>query len=200
MQVVLSFRKVNGYATPADPFDGMATPAATPLRPPVSDLSAAFHNLSFTKTPHPAGAMVQNSHHSPSPMGLAIPPSFGNLPWMYRGQASPMSPLLFDAVPQRSHNMTVALPGNLPMIGNLFPHSPTPSTSQGFPPFHSDFGNPRSFSYHRSDGRRQNAMRIARAPYFNPTGHHNHVDVNRIREGIDVRTTASTALQLLGRC
>ncbi len=32
-------------------------------------------------------------------------------------------------------------------------------------------------------------MRVTRSPYYHAAGHHNHVDVNRIREGIDVRTT-----------
>ncbi|KAK8117488.1 uncharacterized protein PG998_005769 [Apiospora kogelbergensis] len=46
--------------------------------------------------------------------------------------------------------------------------------------------------YPRSiDGRRQHAIRIQRAPYHhgNTGSQHNHVDISRIREGIDVRTT-----------
>ncbi|KAK8848828.1 RNA recognition motif 2-domain-containing protein [Apiospora arundinis] len=41
------------------------------------------------------------------------------------------------------------------------------------------------------DSRRQHAIRIQRAPYHhgNTSGQHNHVDISRIREGIDVRTT-----------
>ncbi|KAI8299723.1 hypothetical protein K4K61_010380 [Colletotrichum sp. SAR11_59] len=35
----------------------------------------------------------------------------------------------------------------------------------------------------------ENASRVNRSPYYNVTSHHNHVDVNRIREGTDVRTT-----------
>ncbi|KAI8180266.1 hypothetical protein K4K51_002826 [Colletotrichum sp. SAR 10_75] len=35
----------------------------------------------------------------------------------------------------------------------------------------------------------ENASRVNRSPYYNVTSHHNHVDVNRIREGMDVRTT-----------
>jgi hypothetical protein len=37
--------------------------------------------------------------------------------------------------------------------------------------------------------RRHNATRVARSPYYQQTNSHNHVDVNRIREGTDVRTT-----------
>lgn len=55
---------------------------------------------------------------------------------------------------------------------------------------HGDFTSPRAVqSYGRFDSRRQNAMRVNRSPYYNNAGHHNHVDVNRIRDGIDVRTT-----------
>ncbi|PHH72187.1 hypothetical protein CDD80_4716 [Ophiocordyceps camponoti-rufipedis] len=32
-------------------------------------------------------------------------------------------------------------------------------------------------------------MRISRSSHHSVTGHHNHVDINRIRDGIDVRTT-----------
>ncbi|KAK8057718.1 hypothetical protein PG996_011655 [Apiospora saccharicola] len=41
------------------------------------------------------------------------------------------------------------------------------------------------------DGRRQHAIRIQRTPYHhgNTSSQHNHVDISRIREGIDVRTT-----------
>jgi hypothetical protein len=42
--------------------------------------------------------------------------------------------------------------------------------------------------FFRSDGRRQNATRITRSQYNNSTNH-NYVDINRIRDGIDVRTT-----------
>ncbi|TID02651.1 Meiosis protein mei2 [Colletotrichum higginsianum] len=41
----------------------------------------------------------------------------------------------------------------------------------------------------RGEPRRQNAARVNRSPYYNVASHHNHVDVNRIREGTDVRTT-----------
>ncbi|SPQ22724.1 f8625fbd-b7d2-42f0-902b-fa845fd9621f [Thermothielavioides terrestris] len=55
---------------------------------------------------------------------------------------------------------------------------------------HGEYTNPRSIQpYGRFDHRRQNAMRVHRSPYYNNAGHHNHVDVNRIRDGIDVRTT-----------
>ncbi|KAK8076405.1 hypothetical protein PG994_003677 [Apiospora phragmitis] len=56
----------------------------------------------------------------------------------------------------------------------------------------SDGFNRNQEAFHRSiDGRRQHAIRIQRAPYHhgNTGSQHNHVDISRIREGIDVRTT-----------
>jgi len=74
---------------------------------------------------------------------------------------------------------------------------------------HGDFTSPRTIQAYgrmdarmdarmdgRLDGRRQNAMRVNRSPFFNNAGHHNHVDVNRIRDGIDVRTTVCPLLLL----
>lgn len=50
----------------------------------------------------------------------------------------------------------------------------------------------------RAVGRRQNAMRMPQnammrgRQHQNSNSHHNHVDINRIRQGIDVRTTVSS--------
>lgn len=43
----------------------------------------------------------------------------------------------------------------------------------------------------RSGFRRQNTFRSIRGSHYTTSSHHNHVDINRIREGTDVRTTAS---------
>ncbi|POS81438.1 hypothetical protein DHEL01_v200170 [Diaporthe helianthi] len=50
------------------------------------------------------------------------------------------------------------------------------------------FGRPMSTSL-RSEGRRNTAMRINRTQFSPPSPHHNHVDINRIKAGTDVRTT-----------
>ncbi|ODA80537.1 hypothetical protein RJ55_03496 [Drechmeria coniospora] len=72
-----------------------------------------------------------------------------------------------------------------PVIGPLFhsPPSPALTAHHGYSPSRqlAGFGKP--------DTRRQNAMRISRSSYHNVASHHNHVDINRIRDGIDVRTT-----------
>jgi hypothetical protein len=73
----------------------------------------------------------------------------------------------------------------MPVMSPLY--STPPGTPMGMT---GDFSSPRSMQhYGRLDNRRQNAARVNRSPYFGNAGHHNHVDVNRIREGIDVRTT-----------
>ncbi|PSR94599.1 RNA recognition motif 2-domain-containing protein [Coniella lustricola] len=44
-------------------------------------------------------------------------------------------------------------------------------------------------AFQRSDSRRRNATRVNRSTFSPPGPHHNHVDINKIREGTDVRTT-----------
>ncbi|KYK54535.1 meiosis protein MEI2 [Drechmeria coniospora] len=77
-----------------------------------------------------------------------------------------------------------------PVIGPLFhsPPSPALTAHHGYSPSRqlAGFGKP--------DTRRQNAMRISRSSYHNVASHHNHVDINRIRDGIDVRTTVCTCI------
>lgn len=52
------------------------------------------------------------------------------------------------------------------------------------------FPSPRlGQAFHRSNDRRQNALRVNRGHFSPPGPHHNHVDINKIREGTDVRTT-----------
>ncbi|KAJ0116421.1 hypothetical protein J7T55_007401 [Diaporthe amygdali] len=43
--------------------------------------------------------------------------------------------------------------------------------------------------FYRSEGRRTTAIRINRTQFSPPGPHHNHVDINRIKAGTDVRTT-----------
>ncbi|OAR00361.1 hypothetical protein LLEC1_00295 [Akanthomyces lecanii] len=62
------------------------------------------------------------------------------------------------------------------------PPSPALTVHNGFSPSRS------SSAYSRLD-RRQHAARVNRNAFQSPSSHHNHVDVHRIREGIDVRTT-----------
>lgn len=71
------------------------------------------------------------------------------------------------------------------MMAPLSPQLAGPMNS----PQHS-FPSPRlSQAFHRSNERRQNALRVNRGHFSPPGPHHNHVDINKIREGTDVRTT-----------
>ncbi|EGY15432.1 uncharacterized protein VDAG_06596 [Verticillium dahliae VdLs.17] len=57
-------------------------------------------------------------------------------------------------------------------------------------PIPDDFCQPRTMpAYPRPDIRRQHASRVNRMSLYGVASHHNHVDVGRIREGTDVRTT-----------
>lgn len=69
-----------------------------------------------------------------------------------------------------------------PMVGPLSARTSfsSPRSNQGFQ---------RSSDFHRSNDRRQHATRVNRAHFSPPGPHHNHVDINKIREGTDVRTT-----------
>lgn len=81
------------------------------------------------------------------------------------------------------------MPGGMPVMGPIYTPPSTPMTMQ------SDYMSPRALAaYGRPDGRRQNAMRVNRSPFHVTGSHHNQVDVDRIRQGIDVRTTVSSCV------
>lgn len=82
------------------------------------------------------------------------------------------------------------LPPSYPVLGPLYHAPPSPALT-----VQNNYSPSRTMSgFFRSDGRRQNAARITRSPYNNSANHHNYVDINRIRDGIDVRTTVSINL------
>lgn len=110
-----------------------------------------------------------------------------------RNNAQPSGPSRFmlDHTPTRGQGVSHLVPmtpisEGLPMMGPLFNTTPpnTPMAVRG------EFTSPRNIQiYARLDGRRQVGMRVNRSHYLNNASHHNHVDVNRIRDGLDVRTT-----------
>jgi hypothetical protein len=119
---------------------------------------------------------------SPSAPTYQIPASYGMVPFVYHGM--PLNPpYMPDPVSPRVQNMFPS--GNYSWVGPVYPQQSTIMSPE--------LVTPRQFAYHRADGRRQNAVRVHRSPYqhHNVSGQHNHVDVDRIREGIDVRTTVS---------
>ncbi|KAK0737083.1 RNA recognition motif 2-domain-containing protein [Apiosordaria backusii] len=160
---------------------------------PVQDMTNIFQNMGVSKPVQqqqivPPGRLA----HSPAG-GIHMPPQqMAMYPTVvYHGLQHNMPPrYVLDHTPTRSQGITPMSPmtpmtGGMPVMAPLYT---PPATPMAF--HHGDYTSPRGIQpYARLDGRRQNAMRVNRSPYYNAAGHHNHVDVNKIRDGIDVRTT-----------
>ncbi|KAK4216660.1 RNA recognition motif 2-domain-containing protein [Rhypophila decipiens] len=161
MNVSNTFQNNNASKTPQTGFQNAIVPAAAP------------NPAAFSLVPQQQLAMY---HHQPV-LYQTMPAQPRYLPVMdqtptRRGSTVPMTPL----TPMSS--------GSMPMLTPIFTPPATPMTMQG------EYLSPRGMqAYGRADSRRQNALRVNRSSFHNPGGHHNHVDVNRIRDGIDVRTT-----------
>ncbi|KAI1351696.1 RNA recognition motif 2-domain-containing protein [Xylaria sp. FL0043] len=107
---------------------------------------------------------------------LQVQPTYGMLPIVYHGIPMTTPPYVFDNLPSRSHSAAFSQAA-YPFLSPMTPRSAY---------------IPRDMIVQRQFpglNRRQNATRISRSPYYQQTNSHNHVDVNRIREGTDVRTT-----------
>ncbi|KAL7940903.1 RNA recognition motif 2 domain-containing protein [Trichoderma barbatum] len=110
-------------------------------------------------------------------------------PFMFQAPFTPAVPYMLDsflpAAQTGSGSPLTPLTPQYPIFGTLYQTPPSPAlTAQN------NYSPSRTFSgADRADARRQNAMRISRSTYHSTTTHHNHVDINRIRDGIDVRTT-----------
>ncbi|KAL7929466.1 RNA recognition motif 2 domain-containing protein [Trichoderma chlorosporum] len=110
-------------------------------------------------------------------------------PFMFQTPFTPAVPYVLDsflpAAQSGSGGPLAPFTPQYPIFGTLYQTPPSPAlTAQN------SYSPSRNFSgSERADARRQNAMRISRSTYHNTTTHHNHVDINRIRDGIDVRTT-----------
>lgn len=115
------------------------------------------------------------AHHTPQATSTPFP----NI--MSRGPSTP--------APSSSGFATMSPMGSDVSMMTPFSSHQSPASVR---PYHHDYSGHRlSHGHYRSDGRRQNATRINRG-YFSPPGpHHNHVDIQKIREGTDVRTTVS---------
>lgn len=160
---------------------------ATPV-PAVTELTGQFDNMGLygsqqARKPLATPMMSSSSLSSPA---QTRPDSWGFgaqtpqiLPSTYQGLLSRgPTPALSSA----SYSSMSPMGSTFSTMGSL---SPSISGSVSF--------TRTSFSSSRfqrsSDARRQNATRVNRAHFSPPGPHHNHVDVNKIREGTDVRTT-----------
>lgn len=166
----------------------------------IPDITTGLENMSMVDIQQPIPAMQTigtpmvpsglpfcNPGHSSQwhmvPWGFAYHTPQGNsLPYssiMSRGPSTP--------APSNSTFATMS-----PMSSDVSIMSPFSSrqSSGSVVSVQHGYSNPRQGqSHYRSDGRRQNATRISRG-YFSPPGpHHNHVDIQKIKEGTDVRTT-----------
>lgn len=131
--------------------------------------------------------------HSATPAGVHFQPPFTMYPLMFQPPFSPGMPYLVDRFPSHAGPMMPMSPGHS-NPGPLYQTPPSPAlTSQNNQSPSRILSN-----YGRPDARRQNATRISRSSHHNSTSHHNHVDINRIREGIDVRTTVSPRMPQMG--
>lgn len=114
-------------------------------------------------------------------------------PLMFQAPFTPAVPYVLDSfLPQVQTNSTSPLtpyPPQYPVFGPLYQTPPSPAlTAQN------NYSPSRTFSgADRADARRQNAMRVNRSTYHSTATHHNHVDITRIRDGIDVRTTVKSS-------
>ncbi|RDA85497.1 hypothetical protein CP532_5073 [Ophiocordyceps camponoti-leonardi (nom. inval.)] len=135
-------------------------------------LSASSANVAVGPAP---GLQIQSQF---ALYPLLVQPSFGPavscmvnsyVPPATQGPASPLGPI------------SPSFPG----VGSIYNSPPSPALT-----VHKNYSPCRSIpGFGRSEARRQNALRISRSSHHSVAGHHNHVDINRIREGIDVRTT-----------
>ncbi|KAL8371548.1 hypothetical protein RB595_001370 [Gaeumannomyces hyphopodioides] len=182
--IVISFHKGNSHA-------GVATPIVTPLATPVRQSSFrdyggdSYQSAPLAKTPQSASSMGTPAQPATPHVGLPLSPQY---PLFH--------PLVFRQLPMASPYMLNRLPSQsspAPSMSSyqcLTPMYTSPASSQAVISSQQDLMSPRQMQgFARHDGRRQNAMRVNRSSYYNAAGHHNQVDVNRIQEGIDVRTT-----------
>lgn len=149
-------------------------------------------NLSIAQIPpatvrHNGGSLlVPSATFSQTMQPLQLP--FSVLPMICASQIAPAPAYMLEG--NNLSHMAIA-PGNYSVIASQPGHSNT------LMPVPSGYAPTRLIqSFNRIDSRRQNAMRVTRSPFYTSAGHHNHVDVTRIREGIDVRTTVGTILHL----
>ncbi|OIW33953.1 hypothetical protein CONLIGDRAFT_570335 [Coniochaeta ligniaria NRRL 30616] len=200
---IIAINKYNGFAPPGEDFtlrlshnkhgagsshvEGAAelsTPSVR--RNSLSDISSAFQNMSLVNPSQPMGNLIAGGRSGIGNMTMPLAPQVGMYPHplMYHNQTPASTHYLVD--PFASHPPTpYHLPTNLTTFSPLYqPTSPGPLVS-----YQPGYSTPKSLGFNRPDARRQNAQRVNRSPYYNAAGNHNHVEISRIRDGIDVRTT-----------
>jgi hypothetical protein len=159
-----------------------------------SELVSLFQELQTPSTGFDSGLsgrdpISRQTRTAPAHAG----PGFPVYPFVFSPQYTNGAPYLLDRYPGTPQAlplgplspMTPLSPGYR-MIRSIYHSPPSPALTSP----HSSSPSRAASGYISSDGRRQNAARVARANH-GAGSHHNHVDTARIREGIDVRTTVS---------
>lgn len=176
------------------------TPSTPPQRGDQPDLSTTMSQMSLTTPKAVACSQLPSGYTAIlSPTGCSMisasypfTPAYNGVPINYGGSFSPIPSAFVGFTPPGQHLSPTFMSDH---FGSSYSHVPTSwdgITSPSRGPYHSAsmqvsrVGNQSS----TPNGRRQNAMRVGnRSPYNTAAGHHNVVDIARIQEGSDVRTT-----------
>lgn len=166
----------------------------------IPDITTGLENMSMVDIQQPIPAL-QTIGNAMVPSGLPFCNSghssqWHMVPWGFayhtpQGNSFPYSSIMSHgpSTPAPSNSTFATMSTMSSDVSIMSPFSSRQSSGSVNSVQHG-YSNPRQGqSLYRSDGRRQNATRISRG-YFSPPGpHHNHVDIQKIKEGTDVRTT-----------
>ncbi|KXJ94391.1 RNA recognition motif 2-domain-containing protein [Microdochium bolleyi] len=147
----------------------------------IADVQDAFQRLNMNQSQTPAQSASMTMYNTPVRAQLAptypMRSPYSIVPMVYHG--IPLSP------PYVSDSM------NRRVMEGSMPQRPALTIASPFPGSPKSFGSPDSTatSGFSPFARRQHALRVTRSSQSNAAGAHNVVEINRIREGTDVRTT-----------
>jgi len=168
-------------------------------RGPIQNIASVLHSMGPPDLTHMANPLFTANPLTHSAIGFhGAQQPIPMYPVLYRNPVPASRGLMLDQTPTRGQSLGVmnlsSMATGTQFMSPVYASPPsTPITS-----VHSNITSPRSLQpYGRVENRRQHAMRIPRSPYYNHNNNHNVVDVNRIREGIDVRTTVCSPTFLI---
>ncbi|KAG8161846.1 hypothetical protein KVR01_008833 [Diaporthe batatas] len=140
------------------------------------DVTKGLDNVSMVGSPFSMHSMAGAVLPSPLSSGTPMPMT----PWpMYQWAHALHSPSTYPGYMSPGYTVPSAFQMS-PVSSHQSPGVASPNTAM--------FGRPMPIGL-RPEGRRNTAMRINRTQFSPPSPHHNHVDINRIKAGTDVRTT-----------
>lgn len=167
----------------------------SPSRTPTGfDLAHDMQRLSMSRSQSTVPALNNANTLLSTPIrssALQVQPTYGMVPVVYHGIPMATPPYVLDGLSSRSHSAAFSPTAYPPSTSYSF-LSPMASRNAYIP---RDMVVTRPFS---GMNRRQHATRVSRSPFYQQANNHNHVDVNRIREGTDVRTTVSSETTVKG--